>query len=184
MPIAEPSTRPTLIAEIAAGDAGAWERFVAVYGPLVYQWSRRVGLQASDAADVMQETLASVHAGIDRYDPNVAGNFRGWLWTITRRRIADAARKRPDELPAGSAVRDWVDGGSPPGDADRDHSGVRRRAVLTMRDRYEPGVWAAFWETAVVGRAAAEVAEDLGVTKWAVYKARSRVLRDLKEALG
>ena len=176
----EPSTSPTLVHRAAAGDNAAWQRLVTIYGPLIYQWARRTGLQPTDAADAMQDTLASVWTTIAKFDPAVAGaTFRGWLLTILRRRIADAARRRPDELPAGSVIA----GCPTPIAADSDRCGVLHRAILHYRDQYGETVWRAFWETAVVGRNPTEVAEDLGVTKWAVYKARSRVLQKLKSDL-
>jgi RNA polymerase sigma-70 factor (ECF subfamily) len=37
-----------------------------------------------------------------------------------------------------------------------------------------------FWETTVEGRDPAHVAEEMGVSRWAVYKARARVLQRLQ----
>jgi RNA polymerase sigma-70 factor (ECF subfamily) len=40
-----------------------------------------------------------------------------------------------------------------------------------------------FWETAVAGRPPDEVAQEMGTTKWAVYKARARILHKLRQEL-
>ena len=49
-----------------------------------------------------------------------------------------------------------------------------------LRDSFDPKSWRMFWESAVEGREPADVAEEMGVSRWAVYKARSRVLQRLK----
>ncbi len=38
----------------------AWERFVALYAPLIYSWGCRAGLQDADAADLVQEVLVAL----------------------------------------------------------------------------------------------------------------------------
>ena len=42
----------------APKDAGAWERFVWRYRPMIYGWCREWGLQGADAEDVAQDVLA------------------------------------------------------------------------------------------------------------------------------
>ena len=74
-------TRQTLLLRLAGGDdRQAWEQFVEIYAPLVFQFARRRGLQDSDAADVVQEVLISVAEAFRRrkYDRS-RGAFRGWL---------------------------------------------------------------------------------------------------------
>src|SRR2546421_11891451 len=86
-----PGTRASLLIRIRdSEDKDAWRQFVALYAPLIHGLARRRGLQDADAADLTQEVLRSVTAaipGLD-YDP-ARGSFRGWLFTVTRRRIHD-----------------------------------------------------------------------------------------------
>jgi hypothetical protein len=49
------SISSSLLLRARAHDPEAWRRLVRVYGPLIYSWCRRAGLQAADAADVDQE---------------------------------------------------------------------------------------------------------------------------------
>ncbi|MEZ6101764.1 MAG: hypothetical protein R3E01_22750 [Pirellulaceae bacterium] len=44
--------------------------------------------------------------------------------------------------------------------------------------------WDAFWRTAVLGQATADVADELGMTAAAVRKAKSRTLQRLRRQLG
>ncbi len=184
--IAEPSTQPSLLSDARHGRPEAWQRFVHLYGPLIYRWIRRSGLQPTDAADVTQDVLMSVSKDLATFDPTRAdAKFRGWLWTITRRRIADHRRGRPEDELLGSAA-DRITAASmnkPPTDVDTDRATLLRRAVAIYRDRFDPKTWQAFWATVVDGRSPDEVAETLGVTRWAVYKSRARILQRLRTEL-
>lgn len=194
-PAIEPSTAPSLLAAARDGQPDAWQRFVHLYGPLVYRWVRRSGMQSSDAADVTQDVLMSVSKDLAAFDPSRPdAKFRGWLWTITRRRIADAVRARPDEKPAGSQINQWpaIDPTRdftkdsslhPPTDAATDRKTLLVRAVAIYRDRFDPKTWNAFWATVVEGREPDEVAATLGMNRWSVYKARARILQRLRTEL-
>ena len=61
------STASSLLEQVRAGEPGAWQRIVHVYGPLVYGWARRAGLQAADAADVMQEGPSDDEILVERW---------------------------------------------------------------------------------------------------------------------
>ena len=83
---------------------------------------------------------------------------------------AAAADDRPDD-----------EDDSDEGPADR---GLFGRALDLIRGEFEERTWQAFWLTAVEGRAAGEVALELGMSPGAVRVAKSRVLRRLREELG
>ncbi len=53
-----------------------------------------------------------------------------------------------------------------------------------MRTEFAPTTWKACWETIVQGRPGTEVARALGISENAVYIARCRVLRRLRQELG
>jgi len=52
-----------------------------------------------------------------------------------------------------------------------------------IEDDFQPQTWQAFWQTAVEGQDAAQVALELGMTPQAVRKAKSRVMQRLREEL-
>src|SRR5579871_3983768 len=95
-----PPTRSTLLLRLRdPRDGAAWGEFVDLYGPLVYGYLRKQGLQDADAADLCQDVLAAVAGAIGRleYDP-ARGAFRNWLFTVVRRKLSNwrrAARSRP-----------------------------------------------------------------------------------------
>src|SRR3954462_9394966 len=95
-----PPTRVSLLIQIRDGsNHAAWREFVNLYGPVVYGFARKRGLQDADAADLMQDVLRSVSSAIGRLDyDRKQGTFRGWLFTITRNKIFNflsARRIRP-----------------------------------------------------------------------------------------
>ena len=48
------STSATLLDQLRqVNQPQAWARFVQLYSPLIYYWSRRTGLQEQDAADLV-----------------------------------------------------------------------------------------------------------------------------------
>jgi RNA polymerase sigma-70 factor (ECF subfamily) len=59
-----------------------------------------------------------------------------------------------------------------------------RRGLELIRREFEHRTWQAFWRTAVDGRAAADVAAELGMSPGAVRVAKSRVLQRLRSELG
>jgi RNA polymerase sigma-70 factor (ECF subfamily) len=61
---------------------------------------------------------------------------------------------------------------------------VLGRALRLMADEFEPTTWKASWETVVMGRPAAEVAVELGLTPNAVSFAKARILARLRQDLG
>ena len=66
---AEPgSTASNLLEQVKANVGPAWQRLAALYAPLVYSWARCAGLQAEDAADVVQEVFRAVLTHIADYE--------------------------------------------------------------------------------------------------------------------
>ncbi|MEZ6131415.1 MAG: sigma-70 family RNA polymerase sigma factor [Planctomycetaceae bacterium] len=187
------STSTSLVARIQALEPGAWHRFCDLYGPLIYGWARRAGLQDSDAADIGQEVFRTVAARVDSYSLSVPGaTFSGWLWTITRHKIGDFQRrcfKRPQALGGSTAndrFQELPEQLSPDSsDFGSLHAAARvmHNALQVIRDEFEPLTWQAFWRTAVGEEVAADVATDLRMNAAAVRQARYRVMRRLRQEL-
>lgn len=185
-----PLTRASLLLQIRDGtNHGAWQEFMRLYGPMVYGFARKRGLQDADAADLMQDVMRSVSTSIGRldYDRN-QGAFRGWLFTITRNKVFNflsARRIRPQG--SGDTTTNRMLDNQPD---DNDGADVweveyqRRLAAIAMervKSEFQENTWQAFWLTAVEGIAAADVAKRVGMSPGAIYVAKSRVLARLKE---
>jgi RNA polymerase sigma-70 factor (ECF subfamily) len=186
-------TRASLLARLGdPKDRAAWQQFVELYGSLVYGFARQRGLQDADAADLTQEVFLAVArvAGRWHYDPK-QGSFRGWLYRVTRNRIAKFLQKRQGQaIGSGDsgAHRMLAQEPSPGPDPDEEwerefRQQLFRLAAAQIKDRFAPTTWQAFWETAVEGKSGADVAAELGMSVGAVYVARSRVLAKLTEQI-
>jgi RNA polymerase sigma factor (sigma-70 family) len=191
MPVDDsPLTRASLLVQLRDGaNHAAWQEFAKLYGPVIYGFARKRGLQDADAADLMQDVMRSVSNAIARldYDRN-QGTFRGWLFTITRNKVFNffsARRLRPQGSGDTTTNRlldtqpDTSDG------ADAWELEYQRRlATLAMervKSEFQENSWRAFWLTAVEGVAVADVAQQVGISPGAIYVAKSRVLARLKE---
>jgi len=184
----------SLAIRLRDGSTDAWRELVELYGPLVESWCRQAGLSGSARADVGQEVFLAVHRGIHGFDPTQPNaTFRGWLWRITRNAVLQWLRRTEPMPPGGSTARarleeipdPWADatGDEPPTSAG-ETALLLRRALEQIRPTVEPQTWDAFWNTAVLGGSAPEVAEELGLTAAAVRQAKSRMLRRLRQQLG
>jgi len=65
-----------------------------------------------------------------------------------------------------------------------EHSILVNEALALIRESFEPKTWQAFWRTAADGVPTNVVAKELGMQPAAVRKAKSRVLRRLRDELG
>lgn len=186
------TTSPSLLLRAAGGDDVAWQRMVQIYGPLVYTWLRRTGAQSSDAADLVQETFLTLTTKLAQFDGTAAGaTFRGWLWTVAKNKLMDRLRREQMSFAGGTANLErlqQLEARTPtledPTHESADRAAVVSRALEIMRTHFEPKTWQAFWRTAVDGVTPDAVAEELGISRWAVYKSRARVLERLRRELG
>jgi RNA polymerase sigma-70 factor (ECF subfamily) len=188
------ATSRSLLAQVQADEAQAWERLVNLYAPLVLRWCRSRGLQHQDIADVMQEVFRAVVTHITAFHKDRAGDtFRGWLRRITQNKLHDHFRNQGREARAvgGSSAQDRLAQfpGPEPVENDLMHDEEEEchlfgRALQLIRDDFEPQTWTAFWQTAVDGRSVKDVATDLAMSAGAVRVAKCRVLRRLREELG
>jgi len=188
------SPSSSLLDRLKVNSPEAWRRLVCLFGPLVYERCRQNGLQPADASDVFQEVFRAVATQIGSFRRDRPGDtFRGWLWTITRNKLADfweRQRKEPQARGGSDALEklgnlsahelaklaEPSDPGIP--------GSLYQRALQLVRDEFQQRTWQAFWRVSVDGRAPAEVADELGMTVNAVYIAKTRVLRRLRQELG
>jgi RNA polymerase sigma-70 factor (ECF subfamily) len=180
----------SLLVRVRSQDQTAWRRLVSLYTPLVYHWCRRAALQAADAADVGQEVFRAVARKIGEFNKEQSGgSFRRWLSAITRSKIIDKRRQEAQAAAVGGSAADALlrqvaeesaTGSDAGAEAEEVHL-LYHRAVQLIQGEFREADWQAFWRTAVDGIDAAQVAQELGLTRNAVYLAKGRVLRRLRE---
>jgi RNA polymerase sigma-70 factor (ECF subfamily) len=185
-----PATRASLLVRLRdPHDEAAWREFVALYVPVIYGYARRQGLQDADAVDLAQEVLAAVAGAVARldYDP-ARGTFRGWLFTVVRRKLANWRRDARNR-PCGSgdpATQQVLEEYTAPADLQTQWEAEWQRRLFAwaceqVRRDVSDATWQAFWRTAIDAQPGKRVAADLGLSAAAVYLARGRIIARLRE---
>ncbi|MBY0521915.1 MAG: sigma-70 family RNA polymerase sigma factor [Gemmataceae bacterium] len=186
------STSLSLLERVRDRNQAAWSRLVYLYSPLIHHWCHSWGVPPADADDLRQEVFQSVATALDKFHRDRPGDtFRGWLRVITRRKFLDHCRRRQGQ-PAGKGGTDAhvhlmqvPEAAIPEGDDPPEQvQSLHHRALELVRSEFEERTWQAFWRSAVEGQAPVDVARDMSMSPAAVRKAKSRVLRRLKEELG
>jgi RNA polymerase sigma factor (sigma-70 family) len=183
-------TSESLLGRLRQGpdDQAAWDRFVECYGPKIYGWCRQWHLQEADAEDVTQEVLLCLARKLRTFDYDPSRSFRGWLRTLTEHACSDffAERGRQDRGSGDTAVLEILK--SAPSRADllarleeQFDQELMGEALARVRLRVEPQTWEAFRLTATEGLAGDAAAARLGMRLTTVFKAKSRVLRLLRD---
>jgi RNA polymerase sigma-70 factor (ECF subfamily) len=191
------STSTRFLRGLQAREPAAWRRLVRLYGPLVYGWCRRAGLSPQDADDLVQEVYQAVTVSGEGYRHDRPGDtFRGWLRTITRHRILNFFRDHGGEVRAQGGtdaqqqlvqlpaeLLDDSDQSQSDSDRQREDKQLAHRALALLSAEFEESTRRAFERIVFDGRSPAEVAAELEMSVAAVYQAKSRVLKRLREEL-
>jgi RNA polymerase sigma-70 factor, ECF subfamily len=186
-------TRQSLLVRAQGGDEKAWHDLVTIYRPLIVGWLRRQNLQPHEVDDLSQDILLTIVKHLPSFaHSGQRGAFRCWLRIIARGSLADfwrgfwkirgsaASPAAPDpegmlrqvEDPDSDMNRLW----------DEEHDQYVLRCLLDLMElEFEPNTVRAFRRLALDGAPGAVAAAELGMSVGAVYVARSRVLKRLRE---
>lgn len=171
-------------------DHESWKQFVGVYGPKIQFWCRGWGLGQDDAEDVTQNVLLAMARQMRDFEYDPKGRFRSWLKTVAYRAWVDFLKVRErqamgtgsdqtNELLHSVATRDDFLGKI---DGEYEKS-LLEEALLIVRRKTNEENWNAFRMTALDGVSGTVVAEEMGIAVTAVYKAKSRIQKMLKETV-
>lgn len=182
------TTSASLLCRLTSdGDQDAWNRFVDLYAPLIFYWSRKQGLNVTDSADLVQDVMAILVVKLPVFDYNPSLRFRGWLRTVTHNKANDIRRRnllrpvsRNDEQTKNEqTVSSEID----LFEQNEYRTFLVKRALEIMKAEFHDQSWKACWKHVVDGMKAADIALELGMSVNMVYLAKSRVLARLREEL-
>ncbi|MEM7310916.1 MAG: sigma-70 family RNA polymerase sigma factor [Planctomycetota bacterium] len=181
-------TTTAILEDLSAAEAEAWQRlFSNFHGPLVGLCSR-AGLTLPEAEDVAQEALLvlldAVRGG--RFDRD-RGRLHRWLFGIAKRLVQAQLRRRrrdgerfpeagahlletvPEETAGDPLHQVWADA-------------LLERCLQRAAEQVAPRTMEIFERLVLHGETPADVADELGITRNAVFLAKHRVLGRLREA--
>lgn len=185
-------TSLTLLQRARGNDQDAWQRLIDLYAPFVHYWCKRWGVSPVDVEDVAQETFQAAAVSLDRFQRDQPGQtFRGWLRGITRNKVLLHFRRMSSHARGSGGTQamlrlQQITEGTVSDEADSpmEMQALYQRALDLVRGEFEDRTWEMFWLCVVEGRAPVDLAEEMDVTPAAIRKAKSRVLRRLKEEVG
>ena len=174
----------------ASPDDADWTRLVEAYSPLLRAWMSRADVQAADADDLVQDVLLVVHRELPAFQHNQRpGAFRCWLRQIVVYRVRNFWRSRGRLVVAGGDsrleehLRQLEDDGSHLSQLwDREHNLAVARKLLELIDaRFTESTRLVFRRLVLDGADADTVATETGLSLNAIFTAKSRVLRELRQ---
>lgn len=180
-------TSLTLLERVKRGEVAAWSEFCGHCATVLRRWSGRMGLQAADVDDLIQDTLLIVIGRIRLFQRRGTGSFRAWLRVIAWRCWCDAVARaqrsnRPEVI---EHLRNSVEARiSLEEELDRlFEQQLLEQALASVRARVQEHTWEAFRLMVLEGRRGEEVVQITGMQLSAVYTARCRIQKMVTDEL-
>lgn len=183
-------TSKTLLERAGTGDEEAWRVIVAVYEPLVRSYLGRSQIVPQEIDDLTQDVLAKLIKELPHFKHGgQTGSFRSWLRTITVNRAREFWRAGKCRTPASGGsdflqmIEQLADPRSPlSAQWDQEHDNHVLVHLLELVDQQFERQSVHAFRLVVLDRVpASTVAVQLNMTVAAVYSAKARILRRLRE---
>jgi RNA polymerase sigma-70 factor (ECF subfamily) len=187
--------RSTSILLAVLGNLGsdeAFRRFAGRYLPRMKDCCRRLGMQDADADDICAGVLLRFHERNEfrRFSFESKEGFNRWLNAVVRNAVFTFVRdrgRRPDAWSVGhSGAQESLENmaarmADELAECCGDDLARGERATAIVRERVDAKTMRAFELQVFDDRNGAEVAAELGMSLTAVWKARSRVAKMLRQ---
>jgi RNA polymerase sigma-70 factor (ECF subfamily) len=175
------------------GDETAWRDVITLYRPFIVGWLRNQGIRPHEVEDLAQDVLLRVVEHLPSFKHSgQRGAFRTWLRTIARSSLSDfwnrlwktrGKESTSDNADPEACLRELEDPNSELNRLwDEEHDHYVLRCVLDMMElEFEANTVKAFRRLTLDGASGATVAAELGLSVGAVYIAKSRVLKRIRQ---
>ena len=186
-----PTTQVSLILRLRnASDADAWEQFVSIYRPLIWNVAKRLQMSDVDAHDACQNTLFRLSQVVHQWSPDKENsNFRGWLFRVSRNCMLREFEKNKTRMVAaipfgGEQFLEQL--AEDPDESESTFQLELRRqlfavAIEAVQPSISPLYWDAFRLSYIENQGIKETAELLKTDVQTVYVARHRVLNQIRD---
>ena len=183
------TTIVNLIHQAGTGTPDAWTELDRIYRPFVASWYESQSVDLCDVEDLVQETMTTLVKELPKFQHNGrTGAFRVWLRTICLNRLLGYRRMMANRhKPVGGsqflqALQDLAEDDPLIVQWNQEHdSAILRFLFERLQSQLDPATVSVFRRLTIDSISVADVANEFGMTVGAVYVARSRVLRRLRE---
>lgn len=179
----------TLLMGARSANPNAWVIIVTRYSPKIMTWMLLAGVDSSDAPDLLQDVWRSVLVSLKNFRREKPDDtFRGWLRTITQRRIADYFESRSQQ-PRHIPLAQLESIQSQKLLTDEITANVSERVKLLQKSMQQvesevkPTTWLVFQMHVIEEKSVEDVAAILKIPTYSVYTSKSRVIKRLRELL-
>jgi RNA polymerase sigma-70 factor (ECF subfamily) len=179
----------TLLIGARSANPNAWVIIVTRYSPKIMTWMLLAGVDSSDAPDLLQDVWRSVLVSLKNFRREKPDDtFRGWLRTITQRRIADYFESRSQQ-PRHIPLAQLESIQSQKLLTDEITANVSERVKLLQKSMQQvesevkPTTWLVFQMHVIEEKSVEDVAAILKIPTYSVYTSKSRVIKRLRELL-
>ena len=163
-----------LVGRARARDAGAWRTIVQVHKEPVFRLALLLTGDATDAAEVAQETFISAYRHLDRFDG--ARPLRPWLLRITRSQASNLRRGAARYM---RALLRFASEAEPPPSSSWQPSGRLWQAIRRLGDGARQVIYLRYF----LELSETETAEVLGVAPGTVKSRHARALQRLNAVI-
>jgi RNA polymerase sigma-70 factor (ECF subfamily) len=172
---------PSILHQIAAGEATAMQALLDRYSGLVWSLARRHSPTVHDAEDVVQEIFLDIWKSAARFDPSVAAE-QTFVAMIARRRLIDRTRRirrhpRPDALPEAEII-------AAEREPDRVEIADEAQRISAVLRTLRPEQQKVLELSLVHGRSHSQISEQTGMPLGTVKSLARRGLMKVRRAFG
>jgi RNA polymerase sigma factor (sigma-70 family) len=181
-------TRWSLLERLREGtDPVVWDDFFHRYWPFVFSIARQCGCTQHTAEEIVQEVVLAIFEkkAVFCHDPS-RGRFRDWLGGVVRNKVIVHRRAPAERCRACGGSGELPEHEARDGAPDGRWAAAFDQAMLAflldiVRAEVHPRAYQAFEAVSIGGCSGAEAARLTGMTRNAVYQARKKILRRLRE---
>ncbi|NOX58937.1 MAG: sigma-70 family RNA polymerase sigma factor, partial [Planctomycetes bacterium] len=175
------------------GNESVWRQFVERYRPTIVAAARRFGLNEADAQDAAQQAVVAFCTAYQegKYDRE-KGRLRHWLFGIARNQMRNlykkSARRKEMQIANDSGETDFFarlnDGNEFEQIWEEEwRDSVLRQCLEEVSKEFDAKSIEAFKLFAWKGQPAQDVADGLGMTSNAVFIAKHRIMKRIRELM-
>lgn len=167
----------------------AWNRFTGRFQEPLVRFARRIGLTEAEAEDCAQETLLDFAEALRRgkYERE-KGRLSSWLFGIAYRKALNLRRRRRRNGNDQQVSADTAFWASLPDEQEATRCfdeewqrSLLNRCLARVQSEVNEQTYAAFALTVCEGQTADQAADQLGMSRAAVYTAKHRVLKRVRQ---